>query len=80
MIIPLSCRKYRILDDCSRFREIVGALPPKRHFVPSILIIYWGEGDQTSNSNDFFDMVCRPESHLFFQKIFTSVLGKEAGH
>ena len=58
-------RKYRILDDCSRFREIVGTLPPKRHFVPSILIIYWGEDDQISNSSDFSDMVCCPLPYPF---------------
>ncbi|KIM44074.1 hypothetical protein M413DRAFT_9323 [Hebeloma cylindrosporum] len=50
-------KKYRILDDCSRFREIIGTLPAKRHFVPSVLIIYWGESEQTSKSSDLFDMV-----------------------
>ncbi|ETW76545.1 hypothetical protein HETIRDRAFT_460814 [Heterobasidion irregulare TC 32-1] len=50
-------RKYRILDDCSRLREVVEALPEDRHFVPSILFINWGEGEQASVSHDILAMV-----------------------
>ncbi|KAF8962842.1 SAC3/GANP/Nin1/mts3/eIF-3 p25 family-domain-containing protein [Flammula alnicola] len=50
-------KKYRILDDCSRLREIVKILSPKRHFIPSLLITCWGEQDQTFSTSDFFDMV-----------------------
>lgn len=50
-------RKYRILDDCSRLREVVEALPEDRHFVPSVLFINWGEGEQASVSHDVLSMV-----------------------
>ncbi|KAH9475152.1 SAC3 family protein 1 [Psilocybe cubensis] len=50
-------RKYRVLDDCARLREIIKALPPKRHFIPSLLVICWTEGEQTPEESDFFDMV-----------------------
>jgi len=65
----LALRKYRILDDCSRLREIGKALPAKRHFVPSILIISWGDDDQTSTSSDFFDMVRHTLRHIISQYI-----------
>ena len=35
------CRKYRVLDDCSRLRDIIDALPAKRHFIPFLLTISW---------------------------------------
>lgn len=50
-------RKYRVLDDCSRLREVINTLPPKRYFVPSLLIIHWAE-DDVSMPSDFLDMVC----------------------
>ncbi|PPQ97115.1 hypothetical protein CVT26_000597 [Gymnopilus dilepis] len=50
-------KKYRILDDCSRLREIIKALPEKRHFIPSLLIIHWTEEGQTQSAPDFFDMI-----------------------
>ncbi|KAF9484566.1 hypothetical protein BDN70DRAFT_872349 [Pholiota conissans] len=50
-------RKYRVLDDCSRLREIVKSLSPKRHFVPSLLVISWGEQDEVSKTSDFTTMV-----------------------
>ncbi|KAJ7750571.1 hypothetical protein B0H16DRAFT_1318561, partial [Mycena metata] len=34
-------RKYRVLDECSRLRELIKALPDKRHFVPSLLLFVW---------------------------------------
>ena len=53
----LSYRKYRILDDCSRLRDIIKALPVKRRYIPSLLIISWSEGEESHSSSDFFDMV-----------------------
>ncbi|KAG5735430.1 SAC3 family protein 1 [Termitomyces sp. T112] len=50
-------RKYRILDDCSRLRDIVQAFPPKRRFLPSLLIISWIEEDQNTTATDFTNMV-----------------------
>ena len=50
-------RKYRILDDCSRLRDIIKNLPVKRRYIPSLLIISWTEGEESRASSDFFDMV-----------------------
>ncbi|KAJ7241021.1 hypothetical protein B0H12DRAFT_1133993 [Mycena haematopus] len=56
-------RKYRILDDCSRLRDIIKALPEKRHFVPSLLLFIWAAeepqsaSDSASLPGDFLDMV-----------------------
>lgn len=52
-------RKYRVLDDCSRLRDIIKTLPPKRHFIPSLLIFCWTEGADSYPATDFFDMVKR---------------------
>jgi hypothetical protein len=52
------CRKYRILEDCTRLREVIEAFPTDRHYVPSLLCIAWSERDPES-SKDFDDMVGR---------------------
>lgn len=49
-------RKYRMLDDCSRLRDIIESLPPDRHFIPSLLTISWSGGEPDSSS-DFGDMI-----------------------
>ncbi|KAJ7615024.1 SAC3 domain-containing protein [Mycena polygramma] len=56
-------RKYRVLDDCSRLRDIIKALPERRHFVPSLLLIVWAGDEPASSTNsallpgDFLDMI-----------------------
>ncbi|KAJ7669015.1 hypothetical protein B0H17DRAFT_1162276 [Mycena rosella] len=56
-------RKYRVLDDCSRLRDIIKALPAKRHFVPSLLLFVWAADEPASSSDssslpvDFLDMI-----------------------
>ncbi|KAG6812812.1 hypothetical protein H0H92_000270 [Tricholoma furcatifolium] len=58
-------RKYRILDDCTRLRDIVQAFPAKRHFSPSLLIISWTEGGEAESASDFRDMVNKlVETHV----------------
>ncbi|KAH0835800.1 hypothetical protein J3R83DRAFT_9655 [Lanmaoa asiatica] len=49
-------RKYRVLEDCARLREIIEAFPADQHYVPSLLCITWSERDPDS-SKDFHDMV-----------------------
>ncbi|KAF8128981.1 hypothetical protein EV363DRAFT_1400231 [Boletus edulis] len=49
-------RKYRVLEDCTRLREILEAFPADRHYIPSLLCIAWSERDPDS-SKDFDDMV-----------------------
>ncbi|KAI6014532.1 SAC3/GANP/Nin1/mts3/eIF-3 p25 family-domain-containing protein [Pisolithus microcarpus] len=49
-------KKYRILDDCARLREIIKTLPPDRHYVPSLLCISW-TSEPPDVTKDFDDMV-----------------------
>ena len=69
-------RKYRVLDDCSRLRDIVKTLPPKRHFIPSLLIFCWTEGADSYPATDFFDMV-HSLSFRFWQCLDRSASGQE---
>jgi len=50
-------KKYRILDDCARLREILLALPEGRHFLPSLLLILWSEREPSVPGPDLQDMV-----------------------
>lgn len=56
-LLTHSARKYRILDDCSRLRDIIQAFPSERRFLPSLLIISWIEQDHATIATDFIDMV-----------------------
>lgn len=50
-------KKYRILDDCARLREILLMLPEGRHFVPSLLVILWSERQPSIIGSDLQDAV-----------------------
>jgi len=50
-------KKYRILDDCARLREILLALPEGRHFLPSLLLILWSERGPSVLGSDLQEMV-----------------------
>lgn len=52
-------RKYRVLDDCARLRDIVEGLASdsKSRFLPSLLIMKWSEGDDEELLKDFNEMV-----------------------
>lgn len=52
-------RKYRVLDDCSRLRDIIDALPAKRHFVPFLLTISWINPHINDEMSDFTTMVSK---------------------
>lgn len=54
-------RKYRILDDCARLRDVVEAVrsQAKLRFTPALLIITWTDGDASDVAPDFGDMVRR---------------------
>ncbi|KAI0058607.1 hypothetical protein BV25DRAFT_1810344 [Artomyces pyxidatus] len=55
-------QKFRILDDCARFRDIIDALPEERHFTPSVIFVIWGEKDQQSDlPSDLLQMVSKYE-------------------
>jgi hypothetical protein len=50
-------KKYRILDDCARLREVLLTLPEGRHFLPSLLVILWSERQPSIIGPDLKDMV-----------------------
>jgi hypothetical protein len=50
--------KYRILDDCSRLRDVMLALPADRHYIPSLLLIVWTENQLETVGSDLRKMVC----------------------
>ena len=52
-------RKYRVLDDCSRLRDIITMLPKRRHYIPSIMLINWDASKGSSVATDIVDMVCK---------------------
>ncbi|KAF5319652.1 hypothetical protein D9619_008595 [Psilocybe cf. subviscida] len=52
-------KKYRILDDCARLREVIKTLSPRRYFIPSLLVICWCEPEELSKDSDFFNMVTK---------------------
>ncbi|KIO02581.1 hypothetical protein M404DRAFT_147482 [Pisolithus tinctorius Marx 270] len=49
-------KKYRVLDDCARLREILKMLPPDRHYIPSLICISWAS-EPPDVTKDFDDMV-----------------------
>ncbi|KAI0631801.1 SAC3/GANP/Nin1/mts3/eIF-3 p25 family-domain-containing protein [Trametes polyzona] len=51
-------RKYRVIDDCARLRDILETrLPPEEeHFLPCLLVINWSEKADDENTRDFVDM------------------------
>lgn len=59
--VDSQCRKYRILDDCARLREVIQRLAPprERHFLPVLCTIVWEEDEVHNDVDDFTDMVSR---------------------
>jgi nuclear mRNA export protein SAC3 len=53
----LWCRKYRILDDCSRLRDIVESLPKQRRYLPSLFLLAWGDPGAADLQPDLKSMV-----------------------
>jgi len=45
-------RKYRVLDDCARLRDIVDALSSKRHYALSLLILRWVNEEPQDKDKD----------------------------
>lgn len=50
-------RKYRVLDDCARLREVIETFPEDRHFIPSILFVLWDEDESEALPDDLRVMV-----------------------
>ncbi|KAL4071877.1 SAC3/GANP/Nin1/mts3/eIF-3 p25 family-domain-containing protein [Scleroderma citrinum] len=49
-------KKYRVLDDCARLREILKAFPRSRHYIPVLICISWSH-EPPDVAKDFDDMV-----------------------
>lgn len=47
------------MDDCSRLRDIIEVLPPKRHFVPSLLTVSWVDSKYDDTAVDFNTMISK---------------------
>ena len=50
-------RKYRVLDDCARLRDVITAFPDLRHFIPSILVVNWDSDVKRDVPKDLTEMV-----------------------
>ncbi|KAF6752642.1 nuclear pore-associated protein [Ephemerocybe angulata] len=48
-------RKYRVLDDCTRLRDVVKAFPSRRYYTPSVLLLCWAH--DTKQYSDIITMV-----------------------
>ena len=67
-------RKYRVIDDCARLRDILDSLPPEdeRHYTPCLLVIGWSEKDDSDNLRDLVDMVQLSSSFDRILRLLTS--------
>lgn len=45
-------KKYQVLDDCARLREVIETFPDDRHFIPSVLFILWNEDESEMLPDD----------------------------
>ncbi|PIL32442.1 hypothetical protein GSI_05144 [Ganoderma sinense ZZ0214-1] len=54
-------KKYRVIDDCARLRDVLEALPPpeRKHYVPCLLVIDWSDDEDTEKTRDLVDMTRR---------------------
>jgi len=50
-------KKYRLLDDCARLREVIETFPEDRHFIPSVLFVIWGQDEGEAPPDDLVHMV-----------------------
>ena len=65
-------RKYRILDDCARLRDIAEQLgtTTEPRFTPALLVLTWTEFDEPDVASDFGDMVCNFHVHTRLRHSF----------
>ena len=58
LLIVLSMnRKYHILDDLARLRDVLSLLPERRHYVPSLFVVNWDSQAASEIASDIRDMV-----------------------
>ena len=57
-MLTVWCRKYRVLDDCTRLRDALDDIrETKLRFKPSLVVINWSETDGPDAAADFGEMV-----------------------
>ncbi|EJF59439.1 hypothetical protein DICSQDRAFT_156285 [Dichomitus squalens LYAD-421 SS1] len=73
-------KKYRVLDDCARLRDVLGFLPPldQRRYIPCLLIITWSENEDCEKTRDLVDMTHKlvkegTIKHVSYFKVATTV-------
>ncbi|KZT03060.1 uncharacterized protein LAESUDRAFT_729568 [Laetiporus sulphureus 93-53] len=51
-------KKYRVLDDCSRLRDIIKNLPAAEHlrFTPTLVVLQWSAEKENEAAQDFVNM------------------------
>ncbi|KAL5512415.1 hypothetical protein ACEPAG_3407 [Sanghuangporus baumii] len=52
-------RKYRVLDDCARLRDVISMLPEDRYYIPSLLFINWDTRPGDDVHPDISDMATK---------------------
>lgn len=57
VLAELNPRKYRVLDDCARLRDIIATFPLRRHYIPALFVVHWTEEGKNAPGSDFLDMV-----------------------
>ncbi|PCH34598.1 hypothetical protein WOLCODRAFT_106253 [Wolfiporia cocos MD-104 SS10] len=69
-------RKYRVLDDCARLRDLVENLPPLEHlrYTPSLVVINWSNSDEAETIPDFETMTAKLKESGVFEDVATLVI------
>nr|VWP01746.1 Global transcription regulator sge1 [Ganoderma boninense] len=73
-------KKYRVIDDCARLRDVLEALPPpeRRHYIPCLMVIDWSDDEDTEKTRDLVDMTRRlvkegTVKHVSYFKVASTV-------
>ncbi|KAI1784571.1 SAC3/GANP/Nin1/mts3/eIF-3 p25 family-domain-containing protein [Ganoderma leucocontextum] len=73
-------KKYRVIDDCARLRDVLEALPPteRRHYSPCLLVVDWSDDEDTEQTRDLVDMTHRlvkegTVKHVSYFKVASTV-------
>ncbi|KAM5541518.1 hypothetical protein V8D89_004708 [Ganoderma adspersum] len=73
-------KKYRVIDDCARLRDVLEALPhpERRHYIPCLLVIDWSDDEDTEKTRDLVDMTRRlvkegTVKHVSYFKVASTV-------
>ncbi|PFH53647.1 hypothetical protein AMATHDRAFT_1283 [Amanita thiersii Skay4041] len=71
-------RKYHILDDCARLRDIINAFPGRRHYIPSLFVVRWADQQEPPQTSDFSDMIQKLVSNSVIGDAYVFSITSEA--